>query len=70
MVTPPLPFPGGGGGACTCTLAGEWIEVDLSGAVRSDDIVDLPPNTALAVRAPVSCGERCDAPFVNPRGPE
>ena len=37
---------------------------------RSDDIVDLPPNTALAVRAPVSCGERCDAPFVNPRGPE
>lgn len=38
--------------------------------VRSDDIVDLPPNTGLAVRPPASCGQRCDAPFANPRRPE
>ncbi len=45
-------------------------DVSATYLVRSDDIVDLPPNTALAVRAPASCGARCDAPFVNPRRPD
>jgi hypothetical protein len=38
--------------------------------VRSDDIVDLPDGTALAIRPPASCRKRCDEPFVNTRRPD
>ena len=37
--------------------------------VRSDDIVDLPDGTALAVRPPAACRKKCDDEFPNPREP-
>jgi hypothetical protein len=48
---------------------GDATDATRTFVVRTDDIVDLPEGTALAVRPPAACRKQCDDEFSNPRRP-